>query len=408
VQVRRVASSLSSHGTCDAANQRDFKLDRIKGPQLTSIRKYQRLVLSVPLVFTALYVAAFWTAVGNAAEPKNTSTIRFNIRGVSSVNYSLAFKNGKKDYHWGLFELSGVHFHKIAFNLGQSNPSNPKEFELLRTEEIDIEGGVLEQNCTTRIMIESVDSIEHAIELAEASNKPDQKFFTFRENVIGGIPEWQRAAGYSFLGYGEGGGGSLIDLRAAIGDNVPLIVENKKIEFEVDSSSGFITKLTRILPAGPKPPAPTPEFNPDTGEMEMPQPASQYLGGKSICTITPIVANHFTMTFYNEGRYSDDTRERVHSDVSEITDLSNDVAWPFDFIDPPSEGESIILVNNQQIKAIWQNSKIVRAFDGGVAEELASAKFRKSSRSFWSLATIGFVIVITLGWGFYRYRKVRP
>ncbi len=375
---------------------------------MTNIRKYQRRVLSVPLVLTAFSLAAFWTAAGNAAEVRNSSTIRFNIRGESSVNYSLAFKNGKKEYHWGLTELSGVHFHRIYFNLGRSNPDNPKEFELMRIEEIDIEGGVLEQNSTTTIMADSVDSIEHAIKIAEAGHKPNQKFFTFRENKIGGMPEWQRAAGYSFLGYGEGGGGNLIDLRAASGHNGPLIIDNKKIEFEVDPQSGFYTKVTTIRPAGPKPPAPKPEFNPDTGEMEMPPPASQYLGGRSVYTITPIVANHFTMTSNSYDRYSDDTREGVYNEVSEITDLSNNVPWPFEFIDPPSEGEGIILMDNQQIKAIWQNGKIVRAFDGGVAEELASAKFRKSSRSFWSLAIVGFVVVFTLGWGLYRYRKVRP
>jgi hypothetical protein len=364
--------------------------------------------VSVPLVFTALSIAAFWTAAGNAAEPKNTSTIRFNIKGVSSINYSLAFKNGKKDYHWGLFELSGVHFHRIYFNLGQSNPDNPKEFELLRIEEIDIEGGVLEQNSTTRIMAESVGSIEHAIEIAEAANKPDQKSFLFRENAIGGIPEWQRAAGYSFLGYSEGGGGNLIDLRAASGHNGPLIIDNKKIEFEVNPESGFYTTVTTIRPAGPKPPAPKPEFNPDTGEMEMPPPASQYLGGRSVYTITPIVEGHFTMTSNRYDRYSNDTREVVYNDVSEITELSNDVVWPFEFIDPPREGEGIILMDNQQIKAIWQNGKIVRAFDGGVAEELASARFRKSSRDFWPMAIIGFVVVFTLGWGLNRHRKVRP
>jgi len=342
-----------------------------------------------------------WAGFGNAAEPKNTDTISFDYRGTSSINYSIAFKAGKTDFYWGTFELSGSHFHSIYYHLGRNNPINLNEFELSRIEKIDVEGGVLEQNASTNVMIESVDSIDNAIDLSMTLGKPRSKFFTFKKDEPGDLG-WQRAADYSFLGYVEGG--RLVDLRAATGTDKPLIVNNQNIEFEVDHVSGFITKVTTTIPSQPKPPAPQPELNLDTGEMETPRRASQFLGGRTVCTVTPVVSGRLTMTYNTYGRYNDDNRENVGIDICEVSNLTNDVSWPFYFESPPEEGEEISLLDNQQIKAIWQKGKIVRAFDGGVAEELASARFRKSPGRFFPL-TLGFFALIAIAWGLYRIKK---
>jgi hypothetical protein len=87
------------------------------------------------------------------------------------------------------------------------------------------------------------------------------------------------------------------------------------------------------------------------------------------------------------------------------------IAFPFALRYPPSDGDSVVLMDTQQIKAEWSGGKIVRSFDGGVAEELASARFRSNGRKYWLLGPIGCLVILAVVLGLSvrgRFRTTGP
>ncbi len=338
------------------------------------------------------------------SDPTNSDTIRFDFDGVSSISHSLAFKDGKSDYIWGTFERHGEHFHTLNYILGRSNPDNPKEFSLSLIERIDIEGGELEFNRNHRIIVDSVDSVDQAKQIESTCGDPEELFYTFRKAIEGSNPSWQKAAsGFTFLGFIREG--NLIELRAKVGPEKPLVLRGSTIEFEVEPETGFITKLTKTTPPEPVMPPPPPEFDPSIGEMVARKPPARYLGGTSVVMLKTDDRHLFISSFTSSGKYASDTRDTILSGEQQIRNISNEVSWPFEFQFPPTNGDAIVLLDNQQIKAIWQDGKIVRAFDGGVAEELASAHFRKPSTGFWTWFVLGSGILVTVIWLGIRMRK---
>lgn len=330
----------------------------------------------------------------------NSRTIAFIYEGESKRNNSKVFPNGKTDYVWGRAESHEDHFHRIRRSVYQAQPDS-KNFAVRLVEDVDVDGGRLQIQLRTEIEVERpIDSVAAARQLAnDALNDTKPQYFFYQSNDA--VAQWRkRMSDFFFLG--ETSKVNLLDVDTNPNNRGTVEIDGKKHQFAIDPETNFVVELVVNRP-------PDPLSKGSSSASENPfGPPVRSLGGTSEYKFDLTDANCAVWTFESNTRMADNGDVRF-SEEYRITDLSNDVHWPFKIENHPKNGDKITLMEQQQIAAAWQDGKIVRVYDQGIAEELASAQFLqpKNNNVFRVVLIASVATALFIVYRSYRFRRRR-
>ena len=370
---------------------------------------------SFPLIVLSVLIALATWNLATAQKPAvvNSDIIAFDFEGESSLSSSLIFPQGKTDYFWGHLEVNGKHFHWWRYYIDPV-PGEQQQYTFTVYEKIDMDGGQLSSQGKIQFQFpERTGSVTMVRQVVLDTVDPEKlkREFMYEKGDIESLRD-ESMRSYSFLGVFLGpqrgwdvepdqrGYGFLSRVNSTYGYETTF-------QFRHDGLTNFVMEcdiqqfeepLERYEASQTFPPN---DFRSSPGYPKRPRT----LGGEG--------EYRFEMTSESSGTetrpfaYRTTERETIHRRDLQVTNLTNSVSWPFTMKYPPNNGIEVVLMDEQQIDAQWQDGKIVRVFDGGIAEELASARFRSpSSRIGRWLPFIGIAIV-SLGIWIKRQRAVK-
>lgn len=288
----------------------------------------------------------------------------------------------KNSYSWGKFENFENQAHGVQFNVYWN--WGAKVISAYVMEDLDIEGGLL----STQVNLEgSLEEHSYPKTLADAKSlfqslldesrsKPAAQVVHSLDERSWRSDEWSELlAGQSFLGFLRSGPVWEAKNVKIFDDNVKLVNENYVYELQFDRGIGFFSRVA-IRPVATRP-----------GE----------LSSESEMVLQPLSPSNFQLVSTNVVLNNGPTTRVVTREVRNITDWQEgNVELPFTLSFPPNENDEIILMNRQQVSAQWKDGGIVRTYDGGVAEELATAKFARpdnGKRLRWIFAGVTVLVV---------------
>jgi len=313
-------------------------------------------------------------------------------KNLPSISFSYAGSNNEKipknnrdntEYHFGKVMLSGSEFYQLDY-LVSSAADKLSPMELSMIESVSMNDGVLEARGSTFLENFELETPNLLLDSVATLNFSATVTHSFQKLKPTNNPAFLKPMG-SFRFLGQLRDVSL--MKAIAGESLSGEVEHDRstYRFQVDLETNFIVELRAKHAAEPQ--KPIPRHDPSATLsfeqlVELSEAKSRNLGGISLATFISDSSGGWRWKSHSESTFSD-IGKHILSYENLITDLSNDVAWPPILKYPPSEGDKIVLMDSQQIDAIWHDDGIARAYDGGIAEELATVKFRRSSNQWW-------------------------
>lgn len=349
--------------------------------------------LSAALLASLIFPQAL---VGAENDVKNSDTISFHYEGETKRSKSKFFPSGKTDYVWGRVESDGYHYHRLRWSVYQTQ-SDSMRFTATLFEEADIDGGRLQTQATTELARDApIESVQDAREFAEIAldNVKRQYFFIPSESAES---LWRKQmSGFFFLGIASGR--NLLKMK--VDSNQGKFTEQGKVfEFRVDPETHFITELTIKRP--PDPPAP-PSSSKSNNPFGTPV---RSLGGTTRHAFELTGPDSAKWTYESETRMAGGENVRFTTN-NRVFNISNDASWPFRLDNHPENGDKITLMDQQQIAAAWQDGKIVRVYDQGIAEELATAEFQTPTSN-WVPRAMGVLMATMSAFFIFRIFRTR-
>lgn len=326
----------------------------------------------------------------SAQRDKFASPERFRFQyHERSVNDNLAVWGGNKiDFAWGYVERFDDNAHSFSERVCRSNPDDPQLFAAERVEVVSIEDGLLQYSHTIEVRVTDEDPALKTLPMARAIH--ERAFANSKHNgsyaydAFEEDNKWYSALiGTEFLGITRDGPLATIQGKPQqVGGAFRFTIDNRSYRVEWNAEDAMVTSLDMRQEA--------PQTMRDSGD-----PFAAIEAPTTTSRANLSVESNDSFKWVETMNVRSQRAPYSISKTRYITELTQDVDYPFRLEFPPEDGARVVLIDSQQIEAEWHDGKIVRVFDEGIAEDIAQGTFREPIQQ-TSLITTLIVIIAFL------------
>ena len=276
---------------------------------------------------------------------------RSQIRMIGSIEKlpgsGKTFPDGWNDYRWGIHRQANSTIIHTSYSVAIARVGDPDVCNARYIETWCQPTGILALRKEFDIPIHAVESLEQAAELFNdrLSDGPDSVWFyddpaSIREQ-------------FGFFS-GEYYRGAIGTTRLPV-DSTSITADGYRYQYRFDESTGYLAELTSMMIPGP-----TGGDNPVGSGRE----------SSKATIMQPNRVVYEKESVYQQPQTGED---RIRSEVI-YYDTTSNPDMPSGVFCTPREGQSVVLMDNQQIEAQWRDGQVVRAYDETVVQTLATVQ----------------------------------